>query len=252
MALNAIFNPIFGPLLKLGMFWAILIISVLMAIIITFVYKWMTDQTLMKTLKGDMKQFQKEMKELKHDPKRVMAIQKKSMETNMKYMMHSMKPTLVTFLPLILIFGWMNSHLAYEPILPDTEFTTSTIFDERTKGEITLVVPEQITLISDPTQEITNSMASWDLEAEAGEYILEYEYDDQTFKKEVLITNKQEYKSPVKKIKDSNLKAIQINNKVIKPLGNISIFGWRPGWLGTYIILSIIFSIGLRKLLKLH
>ena len=41
-------------------------------------------------------------------------------------------------------------------------------------------------------------------------------------------------------------------NKKVKPLGNVSLFGWKPGWLGVYIIFSIIFSMVLRKLLKIH
>lgn len=104
MVFESLLNPIFGPLLKLPPLWAIIIISLVIAILITLVYKWMTDQHLMKSLKDDIKKFQKEMKELKHEPQKVMAIQKKAMQTNMKYMMHSMKPTLVTFLPIILIF----------------------------------------------------------------------------------------------------------------------------------------------------
>ena len=50
---ESILNPIFAPLLKLPSFWSILIISLTIAVLITLVYKWMTDQHLMKTLKGD-------------------------------------------------------------------------------------------------------------------------------------------------------------------------------------------------------
>jgi uncharacterized membrane protein (DUF106 family) len=32
----------------------------------------------------------------------------------------------------------------------------------------------------------------------------------------------------------------------------MNLFGWEVGWLGTYIVFSIVFSMGLRKILKLH
>ncbi len=57
MAFETILNPIMAPLLGLPPFWSILIISLVVALIITFVYKWMTDQHLMKALKEDIKGF---------------------------------------------------------------------------------------------------------------------------------------------------------------------------------------------------
>jgi uncharacterized membrane protein (DUF106 family) len=36
------------------------------------------------------------------------------------------------------------------------------------------------------------------------------------------------------------------------PLGAFSLLGWHPGWLGTYIILSLIISLLLRKVMKVY
>lgn len=246
---DSMLNPIFAPLLKLPILWAIIIVALVIAVLITFVYKWMTDQHLMKTLKEDMKNFQKQMKEFKAEPKRVMELQKRAMETNMKYMMHSFKPTLITFIPLIIIFGWLNANLAFVPIMPDTEFTTTAIFDKETTGTISLVVPEQLQLITDSTPSIVDNQAQWKLKGPAGEYILEYVYNDQSYNKELLITEQQKYKQPLMKVKDSALNMIQTDHNKIKPL---NLFGWKVGWLGTYIIFSIAFSMILRKILKLH
>ena len=71
-------NPIFNPLLKLGYFWAIIILSFLITLFITVVYKFATDQNLMKKLKDEMKGMQKEMKLLKDNPQKAMAHQKKN------------------------------------------------------------------------------------------------------------------------------------------------------------------------------
>ena len=48
---ETLLNPIFNPLLELGNFWALMIISFIVALIMTLIYKWATDQVKMKDLK---------------------------------------------------------------------------------------------------------------------------------------------------------------------------------------------------------
>ena len=48
------------------------------------------------------------------------------------------------------------------------------------------------------------------------------------------------------------IKENEIKYEKFTPFGDFSLFGWKPGWLGTYIILSIILSFVIRKLLKVH
>ena len=88
----------------------ILIISLFLTLVTTLIYKYVTDQELMKTLKDDMKAMQAEMKTLKEHPEKMMAVQKQAMQKNMKYMMQSFKPMLITFIPVVFIFGWLSRH----------------------------------------------------------------------------------------------------------------------------------------------
>jgi len=245
----AFLDPVLNPLLKLPILWAIILLSFIIALIISVIYKYTTNQDLMKRLKEEMKEFQKQMKELRQDPQKMMAVQKKAMETNMKYMMQSMKSTLFTFIPIIIIFGWMNAHLAYEPIKPGQDFTTTVNFNEGVKGNIELVVPEGIGIQGDAAKEITDNKVSWLLQGEEGEYLLEYKMDGSSYTRDVLITNENNYKAPIKKISDGKINTIEIGNNKMKV---VNLFGWKIGWLGSYIILSIIFSMALRKLMKLH
>ena len=242
-------DPIFNPLLQLPVLWAVIIISLVLALIIIVVYRYTTNQEQMKQLKDEMKDYQKQMKELRNNPEKMMEVQKKAMQANMKYMSSSMKSTLITFIPIILIFGWMNNALAYEPILPGQEFTTTAVFQKGAIGEIELVVPEGITLNGDAVKKIEDDKAAWVLKGNEGEYLLEYKFNGESYTRDVLITNKQAYKNPVQSIKNSQLSMIKIENKPVKLL---NLFGWRIGWLGTYIIFSIIFSMLLRKLFKVY
>jgi len=226
----------------------VILLSFLISLIITLIYKYTTDQNLMRRLKEEMKEFQKEIKELKKEPEKAMQVQKKSMQTNMKYMMQSMKSTLYSFIPIIIIFGWMNANLAFDPILPSQEFTTKVVFEDNIDGFIELSVPEGLTISGTARKQITDGDVKWLLSGERGEYLLEYIFDGRKYTKEVKISEKQ-YLEPIKTIKDKKIKTIEIeqDKKIL-----MNIFGWKLGWLGTYILFSIAFSIIIRKLVKVY
>ncbi len=245
---ESILSPVFDPLLKLPIVWVVVIMALIITFLITLIYKFTTNQNLMKELKSEMKELQKEMKELKSEPQKMMAVQKKAMQTNMKYMSHSMRSMLFTFIPIILIFGWMNAHLGYEPILPGQEFTTTVLFYENVKGNVELRIPEGISG-SDLNKTISDGEVKWVLKGSGGEYLLEYNIDGKSYTKELLITKEQSYAKPVKIVKDKIVRQISVDNNKMKVL---NLFGWEVGWLGSYIILSIIFSMILRKLFKVY
>jgi len=229
----------------------VVIISLIVSVIIVVIYKFMTDQNLMKELKDEMKELQNEMKTLRDNPQKMMEVQRRAMQTNMKYMGHSMKSTLVTFIPIILIFGWMNAHVAFEPIVPNEEFSIDVSFDKNSVGTVKLTVPEGVEIVGENTKEIGKSVTFF-LKGAEGDYIdqnaLQFEFNEQIVYKELIITNEQRYANPLENGK-GDLKRVQINNKKTIVL---NLFGWRLGWLGTYIIFSIIFSMILRKILKVY
>lgn len=103
-------NAIAGPLFKLPEPFPILIISFVLTLVTTLIYKYATDQELMKTIKEDVKALQAEMKTLKDKPEKLMEKQKEAMQKNMKMMTQSFKPMLITFIPVVFIFGWLRTH----------------------------------------------------------------------------------------------------------------------------------------------
>jgi len=239
---------VFNPLLNLQPFWAILIISLLISVIIVVIYKYTTNQSLMKDLKDEIKTLQKEMKELRSEPEKAMHVQKRAMETNMKYMMHSFKPTLITLLPIILIFGWLTANLAFTPLLPGEDFSATLSLDKNYGGNVSLIVPEGLVL--DGSNEISGSdgSATFNLKGDSGLYNLVFDAGGSLYEKEVLISGLT-YSPPDKKYKQGPVNRIKLSNtkKIV-----LNLFGWKLGWFGTYIFLSIFFSITLRKLLKVY
>ena len=251
MVLDSLLNPVFGPLLKLGPFWAIFILSLIISLLIVLVYKYATNQEEMKRLKDQQKDFQKKMKELKENPAEMMKIQKEAMQSNLQYMKHSFKATLITMLPILLIFGWMNGHLMYEPIYPGEKFTMTAGFADGVTGEAEIIVDEGVEILSEVKQQI-QSQITWRMKSSGGEHYLKVKTSEGEEEIKVVITREFKYETPISFFEDSDIKSLQVNYEKLKPLGTFSIFGWEPGWLGLYIILSIVFSMGLRKVLKVY
>ena len=253
MVFENLLNPILNPLLvSTGYFWTLFILSFIIALIITVIYKYTTNQSLMKDLKNELKEFQKRAKELRSKPDEAMKVQKKMMETNSKYMMHSFKPMLFTFLPIIIFFGWMTAHLAYYPILPNEEFSVTMNFDPGIKGDVILDIPENLISVNGVNQSILANQATWILNGLEGEYLLNYNFNGITYSNEILITLDRTYNQPLTKVKNGGIKDITVNMIAVKPFNKLNLFGWKPGWLGAYIILSIIFSTIIRKLMKVY
>jgi len=257
---ETILNPIFSPLLRLPFLLAIVIISFIISLLMILAYKKFTDQSLMKDLKEEIKELQKEMRKLRDKPQEMMAIQKRAMETNMKYMMHSFKPMIITFIPIIIIFGWLNSHMAYYPLVEDQSFDVLMEFKEGATGDVELVDVADIEALNGKTQTIKDGSTTFELKGLSGEYSLKFMLGEEVYEKDIIITKQGQdrvYKQPIKKFRNVNLSKLTINNKKILAFEGIPVLGTIPwvggfGWLGSYILFSLIFSLSLRKLLKVY
>ena len=248
--LNPALDFAFGWLLKLPPFFALLILSLLISLIIVLIYKYTTNQQLMKQLKEEIKGYQKQMKELRQHPEKALDVQKKAMQANMKYMGHSMKATLITFIPIIIIFGWMNSHLAFEPIMPGQEFSVAVNLAKGETATIEAIAPDGIELTGNSTREAENGQALFTMEAKkSGEYLLEFKADDQSYTKELIVTNERAYSPQAQLFRNLPVKSIAIN---YQPTKIINLGFLRLGWLWSYILFSIVFSMVLRKIMKIY
>ncbi|MBD3203658.1 DUF106 domain-containing protein [Candidatus Woesearchaeota archaeon] len=250
--LNSILDVLLGWLLNLPPLAGIVIIAFIISLLVTLVYRLVTNQDLMKDLRDEQKALQKEIKKLKDKPDKAMKVQSEMMETNLKYMSHSMKPTLFTFIPIILIFGWLNSHMAYYELSPNVPFEVDVFVKEGISGEIEIGLPDGLELTGDDTvKEIVNNQATYHVKGEAGEYNISFNFNDETASKQILISNERRYYSPEKQIKDSSFEKIVVGNEKVKPFNGLPLIG-NLGWLGGYIIFSIIFSMTLRRVLKIY
>jgi uncharacterized membrane protein (DUF106 family) len=264
--LDPVLDAVLGPLTRLPPALGILIITFFISLAIVLIYKFTTDQVHMKALRAKIKKHQEEMKTLRNDPEQMMKVQKKAMAVNTELMKHSMRPTLYTMVPIIIIFGWLASHFSVVPIMPDTPFNVSVTASGDATGTIGILIPDGIELLSPADAPIVDRTASWTLKGKQGVYEVFFDFNGEQLKKRVVISD--EHGIYAKAIKThsslfdfiyssregslpsgSQARSITVAYDTVRPLP-FSIFGWRPGWLGTYIIFSLLFSMALRKLLK--
>ncbi len=245
MSITGMVGVVFDPLLGLPLFLVVVILSFLITLLTTLIYKWTTNQSLMKSLKDEIKSLQGLMKEAKSDPDEAMKLNQKLMAVNSKYFMQSMKPLFYTMLPILLIFGWMQASLAFDPLVVGEEFDVLAKLEE--SGEVNIDVPPQLTLTSAAKKEGEEVMISM-VPSKEGLYPVTLTSDKQSVQKEVRITQERKYETPVSKYKGPFKTVTVVHQKAIA----MNLFGWKLGWLGTYIIFSIVFSTALRKLLKVY
>ena len=253
MVLDGFFNFIFGPVVNnLPLVVSMAIITLIITFIITLTYKYLTNQSEIKTAKEETKMLQQELKKHKNNPQKMMEINQEIWKRSAVLMKGSFKPTLITLIPIIIIFGWMSTAFSYDPIKPEQEFTLSATFSKGISGEIKLASHEGLTLSSEPNQEIKKDAAEWRLKGPKGEYPLIVEYNGKSYSRNVIISEERERSKKyeyIKKFKNQDLSILTISypKRII-----LNLLGWKLGWLGTYIIFSIIFSIILRKIMKVH
>ncbi len=255
--LNSILNPILLPLIDWSPFWGIVILSLLISLLVTLVYKYFTNQSEIKRLREEQKKYQGQLKELRDKPEEMMRIQKEMWKATADSMKYSLKAMLITMIVVLPLFWWMNVHLSYEPIRPGEEFGVTAYFLEGSTGMVQLLADNQTILLTPASQNLSGNTASWKLKGSTGEHNLSIKYNTITQEKPVLISERHEYVEPTIINTSSALAQVQVSQNKLQPLaevfkGEVSIFGWKPGWLALYFVLSLIFSLGLRKLLKVY
>lgn len=85
------------------------IAAFLIALLITFIYKYGSDQSAMKRVKEEVKELQAKVKEHKEDKEKMAELQKEMASKSLEQMKYSFKPMLYTFPPVILIFWWLRN-----------------------------------------------------------------------------------------------------------------------------------------------
>ena len=109
---HILLDPTAGFLLNLNVNIGMIIISGILALLITLVQKYTVDQESLKKIKAEQKLLQEEMKKYKDHPEKLLELQKKQLEFLPQTMDLTMKPLVYTAVPMLLFFRWFNDYFA--------------------------------------------------------------------------------------------------------------------------------------------
>lgn len=254
----AILDPVLSWVLLFHPFVAILILSLIVTLLSNIIYKYTTNQNEMKSLKTRIEGFRKEIKASKDNPKKMMKLNQEAMSVNMQYMQKSLKPMLFTFLPIIIIFAWMNAHFLYAELPAGEPLIVTAFVNDGFSGSLVLssMTLDTKNLTSPITMnEDGENMAAFAVKGAAGShnFTISYNGDNYGGNTGTVVFGENPNvttfpgKGPIEKTG-----GITVGYPRIKPLGPFHLGSWYPGWIFVYIILSIILSMSSRKLMKIY
>lgn len=116
-AVDSTFNFLFGWAVAISPLIGIIFISIILSFLSAIAWKYLTDQSLLKSLKDKSKSLQEELKKYKTDPKKLTELNSKLMKENLENMKtqykQSIKPMIITMIPFAFVFIWIRK--IYEP-----------------------------------------------------------------------------------------------------------------------------------------
>ena len=231
-----------------SIFLGIATISFVITLVTTIITKKVTDQKRIKKLKEDIKRLNKELQSVGDDKDKMMSVQKQIWPKQSELFKASLIPMAYYGLPILLIFGWLSGVLGYAPIHPGEEFSITAYHSDDLES---LTIDAPFSTSKDQLFEPDEGAATrWTATAETpGTYNFSVRPEaNRSFSHVVRITNTYGYTSPVKDFEESKIQELRVEYGKITPLGNFDIFGWRPGWLATYILVGLVSNLALRKL----
>jgi uncharacterized membrane protein (DUF106 family) len=234
-------DPIFHPLIAWHPFFAIVLISLLVALISKLAYWKFTDQHVLKSVREQMKVLQADMKKYQNEPEKLLSLQTKMFDLSRQQMTQSFKPMLITMIPILVIFGWMSLNLAYEPIYPGDAITV----DVMTKQTISYSFLNESETIVPVSGLATITLLGTNIE---GIHNLTIRAQNQTVQVPLEVTTGLHYQNPVILSKGAITKTtVLLKNKDVLDLGFITL-----NWFWSYLVCVIGFSLALQKIMRLH
>lgn len=244
-------TELYYTIISLDSWIVIAVIALFVSIGISFIQKYKGNQPKIRRLKQDIKKLRKKLKKHKNDTDKMMEVQGEMTTKNLEVMKESFRPMVYYIIPTLLIFLWMGSSLAYEPLQPNQPFNVTLQLEENYEenlNDVTLTFSPELQIVSSTIIEEDNRL-TWTLQGGEDDYNLLFEGPGFSESKSIFVTEQRRYTTPVEE-GQSPIQNVIIGNKDVTPLGDISIFGWTPGWLGTYILFNVLFGFSTRKLLR--
>jgi uncharacterized membrane protein (DUF106 family) len=248
---------------------AMILISLLTALLMLFIYKKTSNQVAIKQVKSQIKASLLELRLYQNDFRTLLSSQKKLLTANWRYLLLNLKPLLIMIIPIFLILAQLNLWFNYKSIQPGETFLLKVKFiDEVDMAGINLDLeaPKGLMVETPVLRILDEREADWRLRLE-----------DQVLEPLIIKVNSQRYQKEIPPIKNSlgristirvkknlwqellypgekSLPAESVINRIelVYPEQRLNFLGIGFHWLVAYFLLSIIFGLALKRPFKVE
>lgn len=268
-AVGIIIKVLFLPFSSFNPWVAMLVISLLTALLLLLIYKKTSDQEGIKQVKNRIKASLLEIRLYQSDFRTQLGSQKQLVAANLRYLLYNLRPLLVMLLPIFLLLAQLNLWFGYRAIGPGETFLLKVRFIKAVDMErlnLELEAPPGLTVETPPVRIIDLREAAWRLrlEKKPGQPLI-IQVNGERYQKEIPRADRrlsristvrvrrnfwQELLYPGEKPlpKDSLLSRIELSY----PEQRLELLGLGFHWLVAYFLLSVILGLGLKGLFRVE
>ena len=167
--LNQAYGVLFSPFEGRDPIWLMLWLSVLTAVFVLLVYKYLSSQQGIQRAKDRSKAHILEIRLFQDDPVLMARAVRAVLITNLTYLRLNMKPFLIVFVPLFLMLVQMETRFGYRPLLPNESAVVRTSWRSTAPVEKglcpTLVTGDGLSLESPPVRIGERNEIDWRIRA---------------------------------------------------------------------------------------
>lgn len=260
-ALRPLFDALLLPFRSLPPIVGLLVVSLVAAIGMLFVYKRTSNQAKLEAVKRQIHACLFEIRLFKDDLPAILRAQTEILRHNLKYLALSAVPMLWMMVPLVLVIAQLQFHYGYRGLRPGEDFILKARLkeDAAVRPAASLEAPPGVAVETPALWIPAERELAWRLRAlDWGDHELKLRLGDQEYSKTAQVSTQVRRRSPERLAPGFWNELIYPAEPTLpahSPLASIavgyredevSIFGWHVNWLVAFVLLAVAFAFALR------
>jgi len=251
--LNFIFDLLFFPITVFNPMGGLIFISILVGILMLFVFKHTSDQDGIKQLKNHLKAHLLEFRLYRDDVGLSLAAMKSLLLVNLRYLKFALKPMLILMGPTVLILIQLASWYEYRPLrVGESAILSLKLKDAAALDNIQLEVPMGLAVATPPLRIFQENEVDWRIRAvNNGVWEIKFRNGVEVLSKSLRVADSFEKLAAYRIARNSPAvllypkeTALPANSFIQEihvdyPHRQLSVWGWQVHWLVVFLVVSI-------------
>ena len=197
---NSLFDLLFRPFERLPPILALLVFSLLTALLMILAFRYMSNQREIRRAKDRIQAHLLEVRLFQDQVGVVLRTYPRILRGTLVYLRHSLKPLTVMLVPLVLLLVQLEMRLGYRPLHPgESVLIAARLAQPEALEAVALNVPPGLLLTAPPLRIPTEREVDWRIRGDQpGEYVVAVQLGDRAFPKRVVVSTRVARTSPLR------------------------------------------------------